>query len=1337
MVSSVLMLSTTPARAQIIPDRTLGAEGSRLTPNVQIKGASADRIDGGAQRGSNLFHSFSQFNVGTGQRVYFVNPTGVQNILTRVTGKSASNILGTLGVFGSANLFLLNPNGILFGQNARLDLGGSFVGTTANAIRFGEQGIFSATTPEAPPLLNVKPSALFFNQLHPEAITNQSQAQAGISPAGEDVTGLRVPDGQSLLLVGGNINVDGGGLRAYGGNIELAGLAAPGNVSLNVAGTNLSLALPDGVERADVSLGNQAEVNVRGADGGSIKIHARNVNMAQDSKLRAGIDTGLGTPNSLGGNIEINATGATTLSNSTISNVVLQGAFGKAGDINIKSGSFTLRDDAQLIASTFGQGNAGSVFIQASDAASLTSASILSNVARGGVGNGGDINIQARSLTLSDGAELVTAVRQADGTHAAGRGNAGNVNVDVPGALTITGVNVNNELPSAIYSDVETGATGNGGNINIKSGSLTISDSAGLNASTFGQGNAGSVFIQASDAVSLTGQDTAIISNVNSGGVGNGGNISIKSGSFTLRDGASLSASTFGQGDAGSVFIQASDAASLADSAIFSNVESGGVGKGGNINIQAGSLTLSDGAELQTAVNEAYETLPGGRGNAGNVNLDVRGAVSITGSKDGIATEIVSDVKTGATGNGGDINIKSGSFGMSDDARLNTTTLGQGNAGSVFIQASDAVSLANAYIFSAVAPGAIGNGGAINIQARNLSLTKGSSFFASTGGQGNGGNISLQVADSVSLSSKSTIYSAMAPGAVGNGGKIDLQAGSLSLTDDSSITVSNFIGKGTAGNVSINTVNHVSINGGALVGAETGGQGNAGKVTIRAGGAVSIAGRSESRPSGVDSTVEESGVGNGGDIEIQARSFSLSDGANLSSVSYGKGNAGNIAINTADSITVRDSGVRTFTSGQGDAGKIAIRAGDTVSISGTSNLSSAVGSQAVGNGGDMEIQGRSFSLSDGASLYSTTFGKGNAGNAQINTISDITFKNGSQVNATTSGQGNAGNVIVNPGGTVSLDGAVDNGPRSGIFTTVNEEPGFVGRGKGGNINVNARTLSITNDAALSSSSSGQGSAGDITANFGSVRLDNRGVIAAATNSGDGGNINLTAADNLLLRHNSSIFTTAGLIRAGGNGGNITIHTPFIIALPQENSHISANAYTGKGGNVSISAQGIFGISARSQPTLESDITASSQLGVQGQISITQPEVQPTQGLVELPGQVLDASNQIAQTCPRSPNARRLGEFIVTGRGSLPPNPLEPLAGTPNLSPLATLDESRASALPNPSPTPETTPSASPPAIVEAQGWIKDSNGTIVLVAFAPQVTPYTRPAAKGCPVLRQ
>ncbi|MDF5721792.1 MAG: hypothetical protein PUP91_15190 [Rhizonema sp. PD37] len=283
------------------------------------------------------------------------------------------------------------------------------------------------------------------------------------------------------------------------------------------------------------------------------------------------------------------------------------------------------------------------------------------------MGKGGDINIKAESLTLIEGAQLQTLIRKADANLPAGRGNAGNVNLDVLGKVAIAGAK--DELSSGILSNVETGAIGNGGNINIKSGSFELSNGAQLSSSTFGQGNAGSVAIQVSNAVSLAGKNTTI----------------------------------------------------------FSNVESGGIGKGGDINIKAESLALTEGAQLQTSIKKADANLPAGHGNAGNVNLDVLGKVTITGTKDELSSALFSSVQTGGIGNGGNINIKSGSFELSNAAQLISSTFGQGNAGSVAIQVPNAVSLAgkNTAIFSDVESGGMGKGGDINIKAGSLALTEG------------------------------------------------------------------------------------------------------------------------------------------------------------------------------------------------------------------------------------------------------------------------------------------------------------------------------------------------------------------------------------------------------------------------------------------------------------------------------------------------------------------------------------------------------------------------------------------------------------------------------------
>ncbi|MDF5718710.1 MAG: filamentous hemagglutinin N-terminal domain-containing protein, partial [Rhizonema sp. NSF051] len=199
VLGGAYVLGVSCATAQITPDRTLPNNSS-----VTING-SVFNITGGTQAGRNLFHSFQQFSVPTGGTASFNNGLDIQNIFSRVTGGAVSNIDGLIRANGVANLFFLNPNGIVFGSNAQLNVGGSFVGSTANAIQFGTQGIFSASIPDkSTPLLTINPSALLFIQINPGMITNQSLAPAGVDLTGSFVTGLRVPDGNSLLLVGGN-----------------------------------------------------------------------------------------------------------------------------------------------------------------------------------------------------------------------------------------------------------------------------------------------------------------------------------------------------------------------------------------------------------------------------------------------------------------------------------------------------------------------------------------------------------------------------------------------------------------------------------------------------------------------------------------------------------------------------------------------------------------------------------------------------------------------------------------------------------------------------------------------------------------------------------------------------------------------------------------------------------------------------------------------------------------------------------------------------------------------------------------------------------------------------
>lgn len=278
IVSSIALscLATlNPTTAQIVPDNTLP-----VNSGVTRRG-TVFRIDGGAVRGSNLFHSFSEFSVPTGGEAFFNNALQIQNILTRVTGNSVSNIDGLIRANGTANLFFLNPNGISFGQNATLNIGGSFFASTARSLVFVDGTVFSAKPDTStPPLLTISvPLGLQYGN-NPGSIQVQRAT-------------LEVGLGQTLALVGGNVQIDGAALYTSvelpGGRVELGGLAGEGTVGLVANGPNLGLSFPVGVARGDVSLSNGAVVDVVGDDGGSIGINARNLTMTQGSRLRAGI----------------------------------------------------------------------------------------------------------------------------------------------------------------------------------------------------------------------------------------------------------------------------------------------------------------------------------------------------------------------------------------------------------------------------------------------------------------------------------------------------------------------------------------------------------------------------------------------------------------------------------------------------------------------------------------------------------------------------------------------------------------------------------------------------------------------------------------------------------------------------------------------------------------------------------------------------------------------------------------------------------------------------------------------------------------------------------------
>jgi filamentous hemagglutinin family protein len=551
--ASVVLLSCLPATAQIIPDNTLGNENSVVIPNQNIRGIDSDRIEGGAIRDANLFHSFQEFNINDGQGAYFANPEGIVNILSRVTGSNLSNILGTLGVLGNANLFLINPNGIVFGPNARLDVGGSFFATTADSVLF-DNFEFSASNPEAPPLLTINiPIGLNFRD-NPGSIVNQTlstlvDSEGNIPTA---PSGLYVPPEETIALIGGEVRFESGVISSPGSRLELGGLSEAGIVELNTDG---SLSYPRNIQRSDVLLTEGAIAKVVGNPGGSVAINARNLELSGESQVGSGVDN---ISNSFGsaveenletgilqaGDVRINATESVILTgqNSVIGNVLFPNASGNAGNVDIQTNSLSIQDGAFISALTSGNGNGGNLTVTATDveligttADGKTSSSISTQVNSGAIGDGGILTLNTQNLRIRDGAFISTSTF--------GNGNGGNLTVTAT-HVELIGRTADGEFPSAMTASVEAGGVGQGGDLTINTQNLQVREGARILASTFGNGNGGNLTVTATD-IELIGNVNLLSASVEPKATGNAGNVTINTQRLLLSDGSQILASTF------------------------------------------------------------------------------------------------------------------------------------------------------------------------------------------------------------------------------------------------------------------------------------------------------------------------------------------------------------------------------------------------------------------------------------------------------------------------------------------------------------------------------------------------------------------------------------------------------------------------------------------------------------------------------------------------------------------------------------------------------------------------------------------------------------------------
>jgi filamentous hemagglutinin family protein len=668
-------------------------------------------ITGGTPQGNNLFHSFSQFSLNSSTTAIFnpgAPPPTINNIIMRVTGSSASSIDGQIAAVNAAsnaNLFLLNPNGIIFGANAELSISGSFIATTATAFKFADGTIFSANEPQNTPSLtvNLPPSGLVFSGNSGDII-NRSQATPGFVNSIGQPAGLAVNSGNTIALIGGNVTLDNGNITAGNptvdsGRIELGSVSGSGEVNLSQVSEGFSADYSNIQSFGNIQLANNSVVDASGlisGGGGGIQIRGNNITVNNSAVTSSSFDTS-------GENLTVDASVleiSGTLNDGRSAGFFTQArGSGNAGNMTINTNTLTVKDGGFISADTIGDGQGGAIAIDATESISLSSSNgLFSGISSSTFSNAnaGNVEITTQQLTLTNGTQIFAST--------GGAGNAGNVTVNASNSITVSGEGSD---PSGIFTQVNNPATGNGGNINLDTGTLIVENGGQISASTRTSGAGGSVTIDARNSAIVRGsgtQDSGIFSVAQ--GTGNGGNIALDVATLTVENGGRVSASTINSGAGGSIQIDASDSVtvrgnSTGNSGILSETQ--GSGNGGSINLSAPTVFVEENGTISVSGDST--------GDAGNI--DIRAPkISMNNGTIEARTE---------SGSGGDLHLYASDYILMFNESLISATAGEaeapGDGGNISITTTVLIGFGNSDI---TANSFLGIGGKINIIAQGI-----------------------------------------------------------------------------------------------------------------------------------------------------------------------------------------------------------------------------------------------------------------------------------------------------------------------------------------------------------------------------------------------------------------------------------------------------------------------------------------------------------------------------------------------------------------------------------------------------------------------------------------
>lgn len=752
------LLSPSFIYAQAVTDGSMGAIQT-------LSGQFTVPATLGTTSGANLFHSFKTFNINSGESATFTGPNTILNVITRVTGGEVSSINGLLrSEVGNANFYFVNPTGIIFGSEAKIDVPAAFHAGAVDSLRFVDGTHYTMSS---------QANSLSISAPENFGLMTASLANNGMLSVDSAV--LSVNNKQTLDLAAEKIAFNHAQLSAKEGYMKLTAInmdAAASKIATDTSGTSNAGDIDIMANNINLSDATQMSADSNGAgNGGQVFIHgADKVNVLNGSLISSNSNA-----DGNGGVVTIHS-----------KNVILDGknldtftgiaantkSTGQAGQVNVQASSLTIQGGAEMNSSTFGAGDASSVNVVTEDLIidgknnTFGSTGIGSRANPNSGGQAGSIIVTANSINLMNGGAISSATSSV--------GNAGKVEVNTK-TLRIDGQN-NLLTPTGIDSSTNTSATGNAGLVDVKAYDLVINNAGGIGSNSFGSGNAGTVQIQA-DTIDINGKgaaDSAFTGiSSNTFGIGSAGNVNVIAGSLTLTESGRIASNTTADGNAGDVTIVAGNLdINGNNSAIYTGIASNtyyGKGDAGTVDVIASKINIENAGRITTNTR--------GSGKAGtlsiqadDINIDAKNSEYLAG--------IASAASPESTGRIGNIHV------------VANNNLNLSNAAQISIQNR-----------GTVPDGEVITSGQIDIKTRHLSLLENSIINAQSTQNANASDITMDIANvlQMKLSSISTEANS------GNGGAIRLNTGNYMDLMQSSITTTVKSSIGNGGDITVST----------------------------------------------------------------------------------------------------------------------------------------------------------------------------------------------------------------------------------------------------------------------------------------------------------------------------------------------------------------------------------------------------------------------------------------------------------------------------------------------------------------------------------------------------